>query len=497
LFEPAGTPALQGIVDMTFEIGSFRTRAIILAVLIALAPLAFVYLGPLYENIVQQRMQSSLWQGAEAAIEAVASQEGESLPEERLAEIAREHEVWVRATDHEGRVTYRSNHALTGEIYKSWVRRLIGEPPPEVNLRDYDDGRPPLAERPEFRRARNRGRASQCELVQEGRLLTCLEVRRMPPEGQRGPMYVYLQTASVRGVRELAGAHYPMFQLVIQLLGVAIVFALVVGWWSVRPVQLLREQVVDRADPPVSTEQVDVRAGGEVKRLAGAFNRLLEALQERREATKSYMADIAHEVKNPVSAIRTAAGRLESDDLDPERVERIRRVLEDSSERLDRLVSRFLELARAEAGLPDEDREVFDVGGLVERLVERYRRDERFEGIELVDEGASLEIEAAPGHLETAVRNLVENAASFADSRVEVSLEALDGEVVLSVADDGPGIAKQDLPQVFDRFFSRRPGNEGTGLGLAMTRAVVEAHDGEIEVDSEVGEGTVFRLRFN
>ncbi|MFB6352277.1 MAG: sensor histidine kinase [Bradymonadaceae bacterium] len=480
---------------MNLEIGSFRTRAVILAVLIALAPLAFVYLGPLYENIVQQRMQNSLWEGAEAAIDAVASQDGGTLPEERLEEIAREHEVWVRVTDHRGQVEYASNHALSGEVYKSWVRQLLGERPPEVNLRDYDAGRPALTERPEFERARRRGRATQCELVQEGRLLICLEVRRIPPKGDRGPMFVYLQTASVRGVRELAGATYPMFQLVVQLLAVALVFALLVGWWSVRPVQRLREQVVDRADPPVSTEQVDVCAGGEVKRLEAAFNRLLEALQERREATKSYMADIAHEVKNPVAAIQTAAGRLDTDDLDADRVDRIRRVLEDSSERLDRLVSRFLELARAEAGLPEESREIFEVGDLVERLVDRLRRDERFADIEFAFEGQSLAIEAAPGHLEAAVGNLLENGASFAESRVEVRLETVDGDVVLSVADDGPGIDEEDLPHVFDRFFSRRPGNEGTGLGLAMTRAVVEAHEGDIEVESEVGEGTTFRIR--
>ena len=425
---------------MNFEIGSFRTRAIILAVLIALAPLAFVYLGPLYENIIQQRMQSNLWQGAETAIDAVTEAGGGSLPEARLDELAEAHEVWIRIADHTGDVRYASNHALSGELYKSWVRRLLGEKPPEVNLRDYDAGQAPLDERREFQRARDRGRASRCELVQEGRLLTCLEVRRIPPSEGRGPMFVYLQNASIRGVRELAGAHYPMFQLSVQLLVVALIFALAVGWWSVRPVMRLREEVVDRAEPPVSTEQVDVEAGGEVKRLSEAFNRLLEALEERRQATKSYMADIAHEVKNPVAAIQTAADRLDADDLEPERVERIQRVLEDSSERLDRLVSRFLELARAEAGLPDEERERFDLGELVERLVERFRRDDRFAGVDFELEATSVEVDAVPAHLETAVRNLLENGASFAKSRVDIEVVDEGERVVLSVADDGPGI---------------------------------------------------------
>lgn len=479
----------------SIEIGSFRTRAVILAILIALAPLAYVYLGPLYENIVQRRLQSSLQEAAGKTVDTVVEQAAslDDLPTHAFDRIAREYEVWVRIADHDGRILHTGNGALDDGAYGS-VRRSLSEDSSTLRLRDYDEKRPPLAERPEFERASREGRASRCELAQDGALLTCLEIRRVPPDGERGPMFVLVQNASVRGVRELAAARYPMFQLVVQLLGIGIVIALLVGWWSVRPVQLLREQVVDRASPPVSTDPVDVEAGGEVDRLADAFNELLEALQERRQATKAYMADIAHEVKNPVAAIGTAAERLDTDDPDPERIERIRRVLEDSSERLNRLVSRFLELARAEAGLPDEQRTRFDVGDLVERLVEQFRSDERYTDLEIDWQGTSADIEAVPGHLETAVRNLLENGASFAEQCLAVELRTEPDRVVLSVTDDGPGIADEDLPHVFDRFFSRRPGNEGTGLGLAMTRAVVEAHDGQIDVDSTVGEGTTFEL---
>jgi two-component system sensor histidine kinase ChvG len=479
----------------SIEIGSFRTRAVILAIVIALAPLGYVYLGPLYENIVQRRLQSSLREATGKTVDTIVehASSDDDLPTRAFDRIAGEYEVWVRVTDHEGNILHAGNRALDDGTYGS-MRRSISEDPSRLRLRDYDDKRPPLAERPEFQRASRKGQASRCELAQDGALLTCLEIRRVPPDGERGPMFVHLQNASVRGVRELAAARYPMFQLVVQLLGIGIVIALVVGWWSVRPVQLLREQVVDRASPPVSTNPVDVEAGGEVDRLADAFNDLLEALQERRQATKAYMADIAHEVKNPVAAIGTAAERLDADDPDPERIERIRRVLEDSSERLNRLVSRFLELARAEAGLPDEQRTTFDLGDLVDRLVEQFRNDERYTDLDIEWQGTSADIEAVPGHLETAVRNLLENGASFAEQRLVVELRTEPDRVILSVTDDGPGIADEDLPHVFDRFFSRRPGNEGTGLGLAMTRAVVEAHDGEIEVDSTLGERTTFEI---
>ena len=481
-----------------FQIGSFRTRAVILAVIIALAPLAFVYLGPLYDRVLMQRMQGSLWESAEQVVTYLAESDSglDEATQKKLEELADDNQLWIRVTDRHGEVTYEVNNALEGQRYKSMIESMLGDAPEGSHLQQYEMQRPRLTERREFRRAKERGRATRCEFAQEGRLLTCLEVRRIPPQANAPPRYAFLQSASLRAVRELAGAQYPLFTLVIQVLGAGIVIALAVGWWTVLPVKNLREQVVGRANPPVSTDPVDVEAGGEVAELQEAFNGLLEALEERRQATKSYMADIAHEVKNPVAAIKTAAERLDTDQLDEDRVDRIARVLQDSSDRLDQLVTRFLDLARAEAGLSEEAREPVALDELVANLVEKFRADERFRDVDFTCDTRSATVQASPAHLETAVRNLLENGASFAETAVDVTLETRDGEAILTVHDDGPGIDPDDLPHVFDRFFSRRPGNEGTGLGLAMTRAVTEAHDGSIDVDSEPGQGTRFTLRF-
>jgi two-component system sensor histidine kinase ChvG len=462
---------------------------------VALAPLLFVALGPLYEDIIRQQMRGEL-SGAVERVESVLSG-GEGPRDERveakLREIAEDYDIWLRLVDADGAVAFDARHALGSQGYKQVLEHAAADSPDESHLIAYDAQRPAFLQRREFRRADEAGRANRCELAEDGRLLTCMALQKSAGADGR-PLFIYAQDASIRGVRELAAERYPLFKLVLQVLGVSLVVAIGVGWWSVRPMEKLAEQVADRAEPPVSTRRIDVDARGEIGQLEEAFNDLLGALEERRQATKSYMADIAHEVKNPVAAIKTAAGRLESGDLGEERVERITRVLEDSTDRLDGLVTRFLELARAEAGLPDEARQPVEVEGLVEALVEPLEADERFADLALTVEADAATVHASPTHLEGALRNLLENGASFAESELAVRVERSDREATISVADDGPGIDPEDLPHVFDRFFSRRPGNEGTGLGLAMTRAVVEAHDGRIDVDSTLDEGTTFTI---
>jgi signal transduction histidine kinase len=144
-----------------------------------------------------------------------------------------------------------------------------------------------------------------------------------------------------------------------------------------------------------------------------------------------------------------------------------------------------------------EERVEVSMSRLVEAVVAQLRCDERFASVSFetqLDTDQRLSI--VEGRLSAAVRNLLENAASFAGQggRVQVRLRREPRQLLLEVEDSGPGIARDDLPRVFDRFFTRREG--GTGLGLALVRAVVEAHDGLVEARSEPGRGACFCLRF-
>jgi two-component system sensor histidine kinase ChvG len=276
------------------------------------------------------------------------------------------------------------------------------------------------------------------------------------------------------------------------------------AWWMgsrmVRPVENLREEVLERARTAIPKAELSVEREDEVGDLALAFNALLGALAERSRANEAFVADLAHEFKNPVAAIRACAERLEGEGtLDEARAKRLAQVLSQSSRRLDALVSQFLELARAEAGLPNETREPVDTSALVRGIVDTARLDPRFAGVRFdvhtLDDGP--EVNGVPYRLESALRNLVDNASSFAGDggTVTVHVTCPNGTAEIVVEDTGPGILAEDVPRVFDRFFTRRETKSGTGLGLALTRAVVEAHGGTIHAQSPAGKGARFVVR--
>jgi two-component system sensor histidine kinase ChvG len=489
---------------MRLELRTLRVRAVVVSVLIAVSPLLFVWLGPSVEESTVVEMKGTLYEVAQAAVEDIAENDGvatDGWARHRLEQLAEQNGVWIRVVSADGRVLHGADQGSKTSVSVSFLEQLLTEDPGPPKLVEHEASRPKINQREEFERALDEGRSAMCEYAMQGRLLSCLEVRRLAAVDGGEPKVLYLRNGSVRRMRTIAGVQYPLLKLVVQVLAVSIVLGVWMGWWSVRPVRRLREQVADRARAPVSTEPVAISDRGEIGELADAFNTLLEALEERKKANQAFMADIAHEIKNPVAAIKAAAERLDqahlgeegvSRELSAGRAERLAKVLDDSSQRLDGLVSRFLELARAEAGLPDEARQPVELDRIIEALLERFRADVRYAGLVFEADIEPVCIDGAAGHLETTLRNLLENAASFAESTVRVEL-ASDGEqAILSVSDDGPGIAAEDVPHVFDRFFSRRHDQGGTGLGLAMVRAVVEAHRGRIEVSSAEDEGTRF-----
>jgi signal transduction histidine kinase len=175
-------------------------------------------------------------------------------------------------------------------------------------------------------------------------------------------------------------------------------------------------------------------------------------------------------------------------------------VLSESTGKLDRLVTQFLELARAEAGMPNEDRSLVDLQELLSGMLGRMRDDARHASIsfDLTTESPDpLVVRGVAHRLESVFRELLENAASFSreSGHVEVRLCRLARVALVEVCDSGPGIPPERLSRVFTRFFTTRGGARGTGLGLALVRAVVEAHDGSVEADSVSGEGARFAVR--
>jgi len=339
------------------------------------------------------------------------------------------------------------------------------------------------------------------------------------------PMFIiWGSAASPQACKALVGDTKRLLKLVAiyELLVVVVPLGGYLGLRLVRRLDRLRVQVLRHADSPGNLPLVSVEGNDEIAELASAFNRLLGALAERNRQNEDFMASVAHEMKNPIAAVRACAESIhQRGSLEASRAQKLARVLLDSSVRLDALVTHFLDLARADAGLPNEERVRVEIDRLVQRLVGDLSLDERFRFVRFEVDADPVAVIGVPGRLESVVRNLLDNAAHFAslaDSeeiitspghptqnsaeyralgihwvRVRVRRSTDGTMAVVRVSDSGPGIPAEHLPKIFQRFFTSR--STGTGIGLAMSRAIVEAHGGILNAESPKSSGAVFTVR--
>jgi len=245
--------------------------------------------------------------------------------------------------------------------------------------------------------------------------------------------------------------------------------------------------------------RIEVRSDDEVGQMAQRFNAMLEALERSRSALdqsvhsqRQLVADASHELRTPVTSLRTNIEVLLSEDGELTGDDR-QRLLEDvraETEELTALITDVIELARGDEPLSGTDDVQFDA--IVAEAVARARRRRPRTTFE-----ETLEPTLVVGlseRLGRAVDNLLDNAAKHAPEGTVVEVALRDGE--LTVRDHGPGIPPEDRPHVFDRFYrgSSARGRPGSGLGLAIVRQVAETHGGSIAVEQAPGGGALFRL---
>ena len=462
---------------------TLRLRVVALAVLIAIAPLALVGLWAGLEHDIAKDMRTRL---EFEALETAQQLDDGTSSTEVADHVARVHGIRVRVVG-DGAVTSDSDFDRgTDPVHQ--LGQLFFGPDGAPTLAGYDETVGPLADRPEILGARADAPTSGCRTSPGGKLLVCHGALRT-----KDGRVVYVQESSRRAVRSLYDLRYQLLRLSVVTLPLAALIALVLGRSIVRPIRDLGEQARRRSKNLGDRGRLVVRGDAEVRDLGFAFNELLHRLDDRQAQNEHFTADLVHEIKNPLATVRAAADALESGKLDEARAARLARALRDAGGRLDGIVSQFLELARAEGGLADDARSRVDLAAVARAIGDACARDD----VDLVvDADAAVVIDAVPHGVDAVVRNLIENACSFAASRVRVTVHASDAFAEVTVEDDGAGIEPGELPRVFDRFFTTRGRDRGTGLGLALAKATVEAHGGSIRVTSEVGRGAIFTARF-
>jgi two-component system sensor histidine kinase MprB len=287
-----------------------------------------------------------------------------------------------------------------------------------------------------------------------------------------------------------------LFLILIAAGGIAIAAALglLVSRAALAPVRRLTEASEKVAATRDLSERIDADGRDELSRLASSFNSMLGALEESTRAQRQLVADASHELRTPLTSLRTNIEVLATErELPPgERHRLLTDVVEQLGE-MTTLISELIELARGEHGPADLEDVRLDL--VAADAVERTRRNRP--GIEFKTDLSKSLVHGVPRTIERAVANLLDNAAKWSPPGGEVEVEVRNGEV--TVRDHGPGIAPEDLPYVFDRFYraSSARGLPGSGLGLAIVRQVAEAHGGQVVAEAADGGGTIMRMRLN
>jgi two-component system sensor histidine kinase BaeS len=241
-----------------------------------------------------------------------------------------------------------------------------------------------------------------------------------------------------------------------------------------------------------------VSTGDEIGDVADAFNYMKDSLKANEEARHKLVADVAHELRTPLSVLR---GNFESiQDGITELSQEIIVSLHDEVIRLSRIVQDLLNLGQMESGAFPLSLETTDLREVIEKATSVFTSETETRGIslEINIQEASPKIQADPDRITQVLINLLANAVHHTpdNGEISVSLSASENSVNISIKDSGPGIPKKDLPYIFDRFYrtdrARHRAAGGTGLGLAIAKGIINAHKGSIQVKSGEGPGTVF-----
>ncbi|YCM42695.1 ATP-binding protein [Verrucomicrobiaceae bacterium 227] len=270
---------------------------------------------------------------------------------------------------------------------------------------------------------------------------------------------------------------------------------------SLKPIQGISETAHGIAKGDLSRRIEIHEPDGELGQLSLVLNDTFEKLETSFEHQVRFTADASHEMRTPVAVILAKSQFALSRERTPEKYQEALKTCMDSAQHMRSLIDALLELAKVDSGefnLHLEDRDLAHLTHEVAELI-RPLADER--RVKLITNINSAPLSFDPQRMRQALLNLLGNAVKYNREKGEIHLSLTRHEqgITLSIQDTGPGIAKENIPHLFERFYrvdrARTRGKEGgTGLGLAITHAIIQAHGGTIEVESTLDHGTTFKI---
>jgi two-component system, OmpR family, sensor histidine kinase ChvG len=542
---------------------SSLTRRIVVLNLAGLVALlvGFLYLNQFREGLIEARVQSLLTQGeiiagaiaASATVETdtiaidpdklLQMQAGESgaiaedpldfsINPEKVAPLLRRlvtpTKTRARIYDRDGMLTLDSRNLYSrGDILRLDLPRIGESDEPPLLERTWNMFRNRLgrADVPAYDDFANANGKSYTEVARalagspasvvrvntRGETIVSVAVPVQRFRAVRGALLLSTQGGDIDAV--IASERYAIFQVFAVAAGVMIILSVLLAGTIAEPIrkladaaQRVRRGVKSREEIPDFSSRHD-----EIGHLSGSFREMTQALYNRMEAIERFAADVAHELKNPLTSLRSAVETLPLAKNDDARG-RLLAVIRHDVKRLDRLITDISDASRLDAELARDDAVLLDVAQLIEAVVSVQNQISR-EGQPAVEisvdrrgqrpGGDPFRVLGHDSRLGQVFVNLIENARSFspADKPVRVKLSRVAGDVLITIEDDGPGIPPHALERIFERFYTDRPESgfgQNSGLGLSISRQIVEAHRGTIRAEniyaSEQSEGEEKRL---
>lgn len=398
------------------------------------------------------------------------------------------------------------------QSFKHWVGRALREQdyPPYDEQAEQEAGHYPIA-----RQALQGSAAQQIWRLPNGRLLLGVAVPLQSFKQVLGAVLVTRSSARIETA--LADVRVDVLRVFAIVLALTTLLSLYLARTIVRPLQKLARAVravkqdqqqvtgLGGAAALLANRQIPdmTRRGDEVGELSHALREMTGALAARLGAIENFAADVAHEIKNPLTSLRSAvetAERLK----DPERQAKLMAVIRDDVDRMDRLITDIASASRLDAELSRTATVPVILGQLCQTLVSlTVEQSGQAPLLLTAPVPETLVVRGVESRLMQVLRNLVDNARSFTPPggtvRLTVQREAATVQII--VDDDGPGIPENKLEAIFDRFYSERPAQEKfgqhSGLGLSIARQIVEAHGGKIWAENRKdANGSVVGARF-
>jgi len=475
-----------------------RTRFLAVHLLLVAVPVAGVGFARFHEREMLAALERDMiHQGRVLAETLLADPTGPRLDEREalLRAVAGRTRTRIRLLDASGTLRADSHRDGPPEGVEAPPPRLPGvdsllPPAPEPSApRRSTTPADSLAERPDVRAALHGRYGSASRLYRNGHRLFLFSA--LPVVGKSGglPLGVVYLTRSTNPVR---AAMYRLRTSLLEIFAAVAVLATVVSLFLAatisRPLaRLTRAAGAVAAGDAGAVLRLDRR--DEIGQLSRAFAAMMEKLDARAREAAERAADLSHEFKSPLTGIRGAAELLlDGAADDPQARARFLRNIVSDSRRLDRLVTRLLELSRMEAD--DAPPSALDWEAAVRETCAAY--EER--PVDVVWEAQARTVRGRRAHLASALANLVDNALQHAEpgTRVRVRVASTPNRLRTEVHNEGAAVPHAVMARVWDRFFTTRADCGGSGLGLSIVRAAVASHGGTCGAESRAGEGTTF-----